>query len=189
MLQDLGYARDSAGTLRDADGAGLSISLKTHTQNSLHQPGTLALARYWKGLGIDVQLEILSAEAAHDLKWRAEYPGFFFVTRGLRIDHPDQNFATKVIPTADNRYLGGNTARFGSAEMDGFIDRYLRTIPFDQRMVALGDLVHQQSDQVQIMPLFFQGAAYVVGTGNIQNVNPGTTGTGQQWNAYLWDVT
>jgi peptide/nickel transport system substrate-binding protein len=188
MIQELGYSKGADSMFRGADGAPLSVSLKTHTQNTLHQPGTLAVARYWKDAGIDVQVEVLGDEAARDLKWRAEYPGFFFILRGLRIDHPDQNFATKVIPTAENRYVGGNTGRVGSAEMDGFIDRYLRTIPFGERMVALGDIVHQQSEQVQMMPLFFQGAAYVVAANNIQNVNAGTSGTGQEWNAHLWDV-
>ncbi|HZT06450.1 MAG TPA: ABC transporter substrate-binding protein [Chloroflexota bacterium] len=189
MIQDLGYTKDPDGMFRDSSGALLSVSLKTHTQNSAHQPGTLAVARYWKAAGIDVQLEILGAEAAHDLKWRAEYPAFFFIIRGLRIDHPDQNFATKVIPTSDNHYVGGNVARFGSAEADGYIDRYLRTIPFGERTAALADLVHLQTDQVTMMPLFFQGAAYVVGANNIQNVNAGTAGTGQAWNAYQWDMS
>jgi peptide/nickel transport system substrate-binding protein len=186
MIEDLGYSKDADGIFRGPDGAKLSVLIRTHTQNSVHEPGTLAVARYWKDLGIDAQVEILSADAARDLQWRAEYPAFFFIVRGLRIDHPDQNFARKVIPTADNRYAGGNTGRVGSAESDGFIDRYLKTIPFPERMTALGDMVHLQTDQVQMLPLFFQGAAFVVGSNRLQNV---IAGTGQAWNAHLWDLT
>jgi len=162
------------------------VLIRTHTQNSVHEPGTLAVARYWTSLGIDAQVEILSADAAHDLQWRAEFPAFFFIVRGLRIDHPDQNFARKVIPTTDNHYAGGNTGRYGSAELDGYIDRYLTTIPFGDRMAALADMVHLQSDQVQLLPLFFQGAAFVVGSNRLQNV---IAGNGQAWNAHQWDLT
>jgi peptide/nickel transport system substrate-binding protein len=186
MIEELGYSKDADGVFRGPDGTRLSVLIRTHTQNSVHEPGTLAVARYWKDLGIDAQVEVLSAEAARDLQWRAEYPGFFFIVRGLRIDHPDQNFARRVVPTADNRYAGGNTGRFGSAEMDGYIERYLKTIPFAERMAALGDMVHQQTEQVQLMPLFFQGAAFVVGSNRLHNV---IAGNGQAWNAHRWDLT
>jgi len=186
MMEELGYTKDVDGMFRGPDGNKLSFQIRTHTQNTAHEPGTLAVARYWKDFGVDPQVEIQSADAARDLQWRSEYPGFFFIIRGLRIDHPDQNFARKVVPTSDNRYVGGNTGRFGTAEMDGFIDRYLTTIPLNERMNALGDMVHQQSEQVQLLPLFFQGAAFVVGSNRLQNV---IAGTGQAYNAQQWDIS
>jgi peptide/nickel transport system substrate-binding protein len=186
MIQELGFSKDADGVFRGPDGARLSLQIRTHTQNTSHEPGTLSTARYWKTLGVDAQVEILSADFARDLQWRAEYPGFFFITRGLRIDRPDQNFTRRSVPTTDNRYAGGNTGRVGSVEMDGFIDRYLGAIPFAERMTALGDMVHQQSEQVQVLPLYFQGAAFIVGSNRLQNV---IAGTGQAWNAHLWDIT
>jgi ABC-type transport system substrate-binding protein len=185
IIEELGYTKVADGLFRGRDGAKLTFQIRTHTQNSVHEPGTLAVARYWKDFGLDTQVEILSADAARDLQWRAEYPAFFFIVRGLRIDHPDQNFAQRVIPTSENRYAGGNTGRYGSAEMDGFIDRYLRTIPFGERTQALGDMVHLQTDQVQMMPLFFQGAAFILGSNRLQNI---VGGNGQAWNAHLWDL-
>ena len=188
MVQDLGYTKGPDGMFRAADGTPLSVSIKTHTQNTFHEPGTLSVARYWKNLGVDVQVEVRNAEAALDLPWRFEYPGFFFVVRGLRIDHPEQNFARKTIPTFDNHYSGGNTARVGSAQIDTTLDTYIKTIPFNDRMKPLVELVHQQSDQVDMMPFFWTGAAYVVSWNRVRNVNAGTSGTGQQWNSQLWDL-
>lgn len=184
-IESLGYAKDADGVFRGADGAKLAIHIRTHTQNSVHQPGTLAVARYWKDLGLDVEVEVMSAERARDLEARALYPAFFFIVRGLRIDRPDQNFTRRTIPLPDNRYVGGNTGRFGSAEMDGFIDSYVKTIPFSDRMTALGNLVHQQTDQVQMLPLFYSGAAHVIGSNRLHNV---LGGGAQAWNAYLWDL-
>jgi ABC-type transport system substrate-binding protein len=185
-IEELGYTKGADGAFRGADGAPLSINIRTHTQNTVHEPGTLAVARYWKDLGIDAQVDVMSAERARDLEARALYPGFFFIVRGLRIDHPDQNFTRRTIPTSENRFVGGNTGRFGSAEMDGFIDRYVKTIPFSERMAALSDIVRMQSDQVQMLPLFYTGAAYVLGSNRLQNV---LGGNAQAWNAHRWDLT
>jgi hypothetical protein len=69
--------------------------------------------------------------------------------------------------------------------MDGFIDRYVKTIPFSERMAALSDIVRLQSDQVQMLPLFYSGAAYVLGSNRLQNV---LGGNAQAWNAHLWDL-
>ncbi len=46
-------------------------------------------------------------------------------------------------------------------------------------------MVHQQTGQVQMLPLSFQGAAFVLGSNRLQNV---MAGTGQAWNAHLWDI-
>jgi hypothetical protein len=48
-------------------------------------------------------------------------------------------------------------------------------------MALLGEMVHHQTDQVTMLPLFFQGSAYVLGAVPLQNVL-----AGQVWNAHLW---
>ncbi|MEA2640527.1 MAG: peptide/nickel transport system substrate-binding protein [Chloroflexota bacterium] len=183
QLQDLGYAKGTDGSFRDAAGVLLAVQIATHTQNSFHEPATLAVARYWKDLGLNAEPDVRSAEAAADLKWRAEYPGFFLVSRGLAIDQPDGYFTQQAIPTAQNNYRGGNTARAGSAELDALIKRYIATVPVGDRMATLGQIVHTQTEQVMMMPLFFQGPAFVLGNVRLQNVL-----AGQVWNAQLWDL-
>ena len=111
-------------------------------------------------------------------------PEFLFVPSDkVRDVAKSENAISYDIPDVE---LGHHGPR---CSFDAFIDRYLRTIPFDERMSALGSLVHVQTDQVTLMPIFFQGAAYVVGANSIKNVNAGTAGTGQAWNAYQWDIT
>ncbi|HEY3011128.1 MAG TPA: ABC transporter substrate-binding protein [Gemmatimonadales bacterium] len=184
MIQDLGYAKASDGSFRDATGALLSIQIATHTQNSIHGPATLAVARSWKNLGVNAEPDVRSAEAAFDLQWRATYPGFFLVSRGMQVDQPDSYFSQKAIPTANNNYQGANAAHYGTAELDGLLQRYITTVPFDERMAVLGQIVHEQTDQVMLLPLFFQGSAYVLGNARLQNVL-----AGQVWNAHLWDLS
>jgi len=49
--------------------------------------------------------------------------------------------------------------------------------------VVLGDMVHLQTDQVTMLPLFFQGGASVIGSARVKNVL-----AGQVSNAHLWEL-
>ncbi len=184
LIADLGYAKGADGAFRDRGGALLTVPIATHSQNSIHAPTTLAVTRAWKNLGLDAVPDVRGPEAAFDLQWRATYPGFFLLSRGMAVDRPDTYFTQKAIPTADNGYQGANAAHYGTPELDSLIQRYITTVPFAERMEALGGLVHAQSDQVMLLPLFFQGSAYVLGSPRLQNVR-----AGEVWNAYLWDLT
>ncbi len=183
MIEALGYTRDADGLFRGADGARLAIPIVTHRQNAFHEPATLSVARYWKGLGVDVQVEVLPVERAGDLQYRALFPAFFLISRGLPVDRPDGYFTRRAIPVPENGYRGGNVGRFGSAELDELVQRYVTTIPFAERTAVLGDIVHIQTDQLTMLPLFFQGAAFILGANRLQNVLGG-----QVWNAHLWDL-
>ncbi len=184
MIVELGYTQDLDGSFRAADGTKLAVPLVTHRQNAFHEPATLAVARSWQELGLEVHVEVLPVERAGDLQYRALFPGFFLISRGLPVDRPDGYFTRRAIPVPENGYRGGNVGRYGSAELDALIQRYVTTIPFADRMTVLGGIVQLQTDQVTMLPLFFQGTAFVLGTTRLQNVLGG-----QVWNAHLWYVT
>jgi hypothetical protein len=44
-------------------------------------------------------------------------------------------------------------------------------------------MVHLQTDQVTMLPLFFQGGAFILGAPRLKNVL-----AGQVWNAHLWEL-
>ncbi len=110
------------------------------------------------------------------------FPVRLLVSRGI-IRGPDGYFNLNAIPSADNNYVGGNVIRYDSAELDALIDRYVATISFPDRMVALGEMVHEQTDEVTSLPIFFQGTAFVVSSTRVKNVI-----AGRVWNAHLWEL-
>jgi peptide/nickel transport system substrate-binding protein len=184
VIESLGFTRDAEGNLRGADGTRLIIPLVTHRQNAFHEPATLSVARYWKELGMEVVVDVLPVERAGDLEYRALFPGFFLISRGLPVDRPDNYFTRRAVPIADNGYRGGNVGRYSSPEIDALVQKYMTTIPFPERMHALGDMVQIQTEQLTMLPLFFQGAAFILGTSRLQGVLGG-----QVWNAHLWDLS
>ncbi len=181
-LEALGFTRGADGLLQASDGTRLSVGLLTHEQNSFHVPTALAVQTFWQRLGLDVQLDILPVPRATDLRARALFPSFILLSKGV-LAGPDAYFTRSAIPLAENNFAGGNAARYGTPELDALVERYGRTIPFPERMSILGDMVHLQTDQVTMLPLFFQGGAFVIGSARLRNVL-----AGQVWNAHLWEV-
>ena len=183
MIETLGFAKGADGSYQASDGTKLSIGLLTHEQNSFHVPTSLSVQTHWQRLGLDVQLDVLPVARATDLKARALFPSFILLSKGV-LRGPAAYFTRSQIPRQENNFFGGNAARYGSAEIDGLVERYSRTIPFADRMAILGDMVHQQTDQVTMLPLFFQGTAFILGSARVKNV------LGDQvWNAHLWELT
>jgi peptide/nickel transport system substrate-binding protein len=182
-IEALGYSKDGEGMFRGPDGAKLTIPIMTHRQNAFHEPTTLSVVRYWKELGLDVEVEVLPVERSRDLQVRALYPGFFLISRGLPVDRPENYFTRRAIPVPDSNFRGGNVGRYGTAELDALIQRYISTIPFAERTGILGDIVHAQTDQITMLPVFFQGVAYALGSKRLQNIQGG-----QVWNAHQWDL-
>jgi peptide/nickel transport system substrate-binding protein len=183
MIEALGYSKDADGIFRGADGAKLVVPIVTHRQNAFHEPATLSVTRYWKELGLDMQVEVLPVERAGDLQYRALFPGFFLISRGLPVERPDGYFTRRAIPVPESNYRGGNVGRSGTAELDALIQRYVTTIPFADRTAVLGDIVQIQTDQLTMLPLFFQGTAFILGSNRLQHVLGG-----QVWNAHHWDL-
>jgi peptide/nickel transport system substrate-binding protein len=182
MLENLGYSRGPDGGFRAADGTRLSVGLLTHDQNSFHVPTSLSVQTHWQRAGVDVQLEVLPVARATDLRARALFPSFILLSKGV-LRGPEAYFTRSTIPRAENNYFGGNAARHGTAELDALVDQYTRTIPFGERMAILGDMVHEQTDQVTMLPLFFQGAAFILGSVRVKGVLGG-----QVWNSHLWEL-
>jgi peptide/nickel transport system substrate-binding protein len=188
LIEDLGYTRGQDGIFQARDGSQLSVQIQTHEQNSFHVPATLSVAGYWQRIGLDVTLDVLPVSRATDGKARSLRPAFQLISRGVTA--PD--FLSIAVPLTDNNFVGGNLARYASRPLDDLVDRYTRTIPFQERMAVLGEMVHFQGDQLSIMPLFFQGNASVLGSVHLHNVLPGCPscgqGTIQVWNAHLWEL-
>ncbi len=182
LIEELGYTKGPDGNVRDPTGAKLSVQIMTHSQNALHVPAALSVAGYWQRLGVDVQMDVASPASAQDRKWRALYPGFSVLSKGVL--QPDGLFNSGAIPTEDHNFVGSNVARYGSPDLDDLIQRYITTIPFPDRMKVLGEMVHLQTDRVTMLPLFFQGQGIVLGSARLENVLPQ-----QVWNAHQWKLT
>ena len=83
---------------------------------------------------------------------------------------------------------GTNYSNYMDREHDALIGRFQSTIPQDERTRLAGQLLHQLSDQVLYMGIYFI-ARPTVQRNNLVGTLGRDAGTIATHNAYLWDLT
>jgi peptide/nickel transport system substrate-binding protein len=183
-IQALGHSRGADGLFRDSSGEKLSLQVRTTEQNTIQARTIFPLVDYWKRIGLDVDGLVVPNQLIPDREYRAQFPGFELVSSGHSVKSTAiRQYHSASTPLPANRFQGSNRARYQDPELDASIDRYLTTIPMRERLTALGDILHQQTEQVTMFPLFYQVDGAVLGSVRLKNV----TG-GKMWNAHLWDL-
>jgi peptide/nickel transport system substrate-binding protein len=149
LLESLGYTRGADGMVRDASGRELSMPVWTSAGDDVYERTTLAVADYWKRLGVATEPRIVPP--TRDASIMASRPAFY-ITR-LRTEL-DTRFLSAQIPTAENGFRGSNDARYGNPELDALVNRYFVTVPRAERLNTLAEIVRHQTENVVVIHLF-----------------------------------
>jgi ABC-type transport system substrate-binding protein len=151
------------------------------------QKTVLATTADWQKIGISGEPHTITPGRQSDREYRALFPGFD-TSRGNNSVETFKTFLSSEARLPENRYSGQNYPSYQSAELDTAINRFLVTIPMPARMAAGRDVAQHLSDQVVVMPVFYD----VVGTmtGNRLVNAPLTRGQNQTttYNAHEWDL-
>jgi peptide/nickel transport system substrate-binding protein len=185
MLADLGYHKGSDGMLQDTAGKPLSIQIMA-TQDDTNVKPQLAILDGWKGLGVTPDPEVVTAQRQRDIAYRANFRSFT-VQSGVITGAVGFNSLLSIeARTAEHNFAGRNYTRYSNPDTDALVNRYFTTIPFDQRMQALNQLVHLTTDELIWMPLYWRVLPTMV---QERVTGIPAVGIGDQWvYAHLWDV-
>lgn len=172
-IEALGYTRGTDGQFRDADGP-LSLELRSIALPDINARTQLIVRDYWQQVGITVDSLIVPAQNTDPAMTR-NFPGFLIL-----------RFPADVVAGASA--LHSRTPPRGSyvnAELDSLIERYEVTIPRGERMELAGQIVQHMTEQLAIMPLFYDpGIGFV--KHRLRNVP--TLGDQPPWNVHDWDL-
>jgi peptide/nickel transport system substrate-binding protein len=180
LLEELGYVRRPDGAFQDQAGQRLSVDVNT-TSADFNQKTILSVADSWQRIGVGVDVTIVPPQRARDLEYRANFPAFTMTgarngVRTLRNLHSSQT------PLPETNYVGNNSSRYRSGELDGLIDTYFRTIPRPERILVLSQILRHVSENLNWMGLTYDVDSTAIGN-RLKNVGP------VPWNSHLWDVT
>lgn len=158
----------------------MTVNIQTTPEDHNLKP-MYAVADYWQRIGVTSELDPIPPPRQRDIAYRANFPTFNLqmgaggITRLKELHSYDARLA-------ENNYRGLNYSRYMSAEYDALLDRYLATIPRVPRMDALRDVVRHMTDQLNIMPLYYNASPTMV-SNRMLNVGADST-----WNVHEWEV-
>jgi peptide/nickel transport system substrate-binding protein len=185
MIEGLGYTRASDGFYRDASGQQLRIEVRA-TQGEINPKTMAAASDFLQRSGIAMDQVIIPLQLVSDQQYRATFPGLIVNGGGGDADQLEYNHSREA-RLQETNWTGQNRSRYMNAELDALIDSYVATIPFGPRMDLARQIARHVTDNLPIMPLFFDtwpGAA----AGRLVNVSASANNGMSTWNAHLWDV-
>jgi peptide/nickel transport system substrate-binding protein len=180
MIESLGYARGADGVFRGGDQELLSLDVRTNTG---HEDRVLAIADYFKKIGIDASSSVIPDSLRSDREYNSTYPG----VRLWRASD-DLRLLSRDAPTPENRFVGSNRPRYTNPALDTLIERYFSTIPFRERAGVLGQIVRHTTEQLPGMYMYFDPVPVLIGN-RMKNVIPANGAGSDTFNAQEWDLT
>jgi peptide/nickel transport system substrate-binding protein len=187
IIEGLGYSRGTDGTFRDGSNQRLTVEFRSSPMDVLRKT-KLAVADFWKTVGVGVTIIDDSPQQRGDAEYRATFPGFD-ITRGNAGVESFRTFHSSEVRTPQTRYVGQNVPNYVNPELDTLIERYLLTIPRPERMAVAAGIVRHMTDQVVVLDQFYDASPTVVGS-RLENVATTVARGGTNtWNAHEWDVT
>ena len=185
FLEELGYRRAADGTLRDASGERFGLET-TSTFDDMNTKLHMAIADYWRQLGIAIDTTIIPVQRVQDQQLRATYPSFEIIGQPHGIEQFQRLHSTQA-RTAERNYTGSNNARYIDPALDRLIESHLTTIPRVERAQIASQIVRVMTGEALWMGLFYRGEPTMIAN-NLVNVGVGPTRSTQVWNVHLWDL-
>jgi peptide/nickel transport system substrate-binding protein len=186
MIEELGYRKGPDGMFQDAGGRPLSVQIMA-TQDDTNAKPQFAILDAWRSIGITPDAEIVTAQRQRDLAYRANFRSFSLQAGISSGADGVSALLTREARTAERNYLGRNYTRHSNPEIDSLVDRYFTTIPFDERMGILSEIIHYTTDNLVWMPLYWRVLPTLMHN-RVVDVSP--YGNGDQFrNAQEWSVS
>jgi peptide/nickel transport system substrate-binding protein len=191
-IQALGYTPGPDGIGRDSAGNPLSVEIQTIALPDINQRTLLVVADSWQRVGVGVEPNVVPAQRVSDPAYRASFPGFQLLRYPSDVfSNGAGGFHSLAARLPENNFIargpggGINWSRYASPELDALVDRFFATVPRRERLQVAGQILHHATDQVLVIPLFWDPSLSLV-SNRVQNVPP--IGDSVPWNVEEWQV-
>jgi ABC-type transport system substrate-binding protein len=118
--------------------------------------------------------------------WEVSFPGYRVANQDHGITGISNLLHSSAAPLPERNYRSSdwpkNRGSYVNPEYDALMDRFTSTIPVQERLGIMGQLVRTQTD-LQLVTGFYYTVGAVMMNNRLRNVPPATA-----WNAHEWDV-
>jgi len=181
LLAEAGWVPGTDGVLtQQRTGERFELDLRVNPGAEGQQVHSI-VGQDWRAVGVAVQLTVLSPALASDREHRAKMPG------AIVFNHPADRYYvrgdlhSRNIPSAEDRWAGGNRAHYRSATVDALIDQLAVRITPEERIQLLRDLSREVMEDVALMPLHWV-VEPIAARGGIKGIRGSLT-----WNVFEWN--
>jgi peptide/nickel transport system substrate-binding protein len=185
ILEGMGLARGGDGIFQ-ANGQRISIQLRASSLDS-NQKAMIAVADGFTRIGVGSEPSTIRVNSVANPADDYGFPGFRLASQDHGPDGIIDVLHSSAAPLPERDYRAPNAPKnrgsYVNPEYDAIMDRYKVTIPRAERMQALAELVHFQTDQALLFGLFHTANTVMIAN-HVQNVAPDSL-----WNAHQWDVS
>jgi len=188
-IEALGYSRGADGQLRDATGQRLGFETRASAQRDMHVKTLLPVVDAWRGIGLDVETQVIPAARASDREEQATFPAFQVLRQPAGRDRlMAYHSAEARVP--ERNFTGNNNGRYMHPDLDALIDQFSLTMQPTERLRIAAQITRHVTEQLPVLPLFFDATPILIHN-RLRGVTvlTGDEDARQAWNSYEWDVT
>lgn len=187
-IEALGYTRGADGVFRDAANQRLSVELRGDPGEEAQRP-MFAVTDFWQRIGIGVESVVIPRQRARELEYLYTFPAFHLRGHSGRISQGLPNYQSSSQPLPENRWIGNNRGRYRNPELDAATDRYLVTIPIQERARELQTVMRIITDQLPVLNLYYDPSFTLIAS-RVENMVPSKASgaAAKTWNSHLWDA-
>lgn len=189
LMAEAGWTPGPDGVLVNGRGERFVIDARTGTQQFEEQLQAVVLD-YWKRLGVEGQINNLSARQQQSEDVRGRWTGAKWGWQSMSVELWVRFYGTDNIPTADKRWVGNNEARWDDPAKEAVLTEMNQTLDPRRKDDLIVQFARLFSEQLPHLPLKYQAEVQSVRKG-IVNLHPRAELGGENtrtWNAEQWDL-
>ena len=181
LMGEAGFTKDRDGQFANPAGERPTLDVWSHTSPQYDKELAI-LADTWQRAGFDIKPTLLSAAALRDNQLRSSFPALYIASSGRL-----ESFASASIPTAVNRWTGGNRGGWVNAEYDRLWQAFNATLDPSERIGQLVGMLKLLSDEVPAFVLYYNPSvsAHVAALRGPDSASLNA----DVWNIHEWELT
>lgn len=187
LLGEAGWRRGADGVLASVAGERFAIDGRVASAGEVLRVQQVTVDD-WRRVGVQVDINNISPELDASPDYRNQWTGAYWASWNLVLEDLRNQLHTSVIPRPENRFSGGNRARWSNPRADVLLDQMTVVLDEDAWDRDLIDLARLWTAELPHLPLYYINEVITYARG-ITGISPRSeTGSDNTvtWNVHEW---
>lgn len=184
LMAERGFGKGSDGFYTSPSEGRFTTELKSNT-TAESETELSAMANEWRKTGFDLEQALLPAPLAVDAQARASFTGMFtFNTNAAEVTL--QSYTSGGIPSAENRWIGGNRGGWANPAYDRLADAFSTSLEPGERGRHVAGMARIFTEDLPAISLFFRTQAWA-SHADVRGLKLSAPEAPMPWNIHEWE--